>query len=151
MLRRQTERAQSQLDSVTRHIDITARGRNTTRSDRLANLQQRLENGRGRVFSDARRKTVEGRARLEPLGERLRAAFDRSLSRRDEALQRLDRMRISLGHSQTLKRGFAVIRDAEGAVVTTAAQAAERDRLRIEFADGELPVRSDRDPQGSLF
>ena len=119
--------------------------------DRLTGLAQRLDNGRERVLSDARRKTAEGRDRLVPLMERLNAAFARGVTRRQDALERLDRMRVSLGYRQTLARGFAVIHDDKGHVLTSAEAAAKARKLLIEFADGEVPVRPDSDPQGSLF
>ncbi|SDE28528.1 exodeoxyribonuclease VII large subunit [Paracoccus isoporae] len=151
MLGRLTERARTALGNLTRHMGVAAQGANTRRRDRLDGLGARLENGRNRVLADARRETAKGRDRLAPLSARLQAGFARGMAQRDEVLQRLDRMRVSLGYRQTLERGFAVIRDTEGAVLTTAQAAQDRARLEIEFADGTLPVRSDRDPQGSLF
>ncbi|WBU65197.1 exodeoxyribonuclease VII large subunit [Paracoccus aerodenitrificans] len=151
MLARQTDRAKTSLETVTRQIGLASRTGSARRKDRLDVLAQRLTNGRSRVISDARRKTAEGRERLAPLEGRLQAAFARSIHQRQEAMQRLDRMRVSLGYTQTLERGFAVIRDATGQIVTTAQAAGEQARLEIEFADGTLPVRNDRDPQGSLF
>ena len=151
MLTRLTDRAQTNLANLTRHLALTATAPNARRRDRLDALAARLDNGRTRVLADARRKTDEGRERLVPLADRLHTAFTRGIARRDEALERLDRMRISLGYTQTLARGFAVVRDDKGHVLTDAQAAAKARRLLIEFADGTVPVRPDADPQGSLF
>ena len=67
-------------------------------------------------------------------------------------------MRQTLGYTETLKRGFAVVR-AEGTVVTTKAAAETAASLEIEFQDGRLTLgaRPARKPkgepptQGSLF
>ncbi|TXB71069.1 exodeoxyribonuclease VII large subunit [Paracoccus aurantiacus] len=151
MLTRLTERAKTGLDNLTRHLTSSASAPNQRRRDRLDGLSARLKNGRERVLADARRKTSDGRARLVPLHERMDAAFARGIARRDDAIQRLDRMRISLGYQQTLARGFAVVRDKDGHVLATADAAARAKAFIIEFSDGELPARPDLDPQGSLF
>ena len=39
-----------------------------------------------------------------------------------------------------LSRGYAIVRDASGAIVTTAARARDAGHLRLQFADGEVPV-----------
>ena len=72
------------------------------------------------------------RLKLAPKVELLQAALERRLAvlgaalitERRAALARLDRLRQTLGHMETLKRGFAVIRGPEGEVVTSAAPAA---------------------------
>ena len=151
MLSRLTERAGERLTTATQRLRQSAEAPNARRRDRFTALSQRLDNGRARVLGDARRDVAKGRERLLPLTDRLNAAFKRSLARREEALERLDRMRISLGYTQTLARGFAVVRDDKGHVLTSAETASKSRKLLIEFGDGELPARPDSDPQGSLF
>jgi len=151
MLRRQTDAARAALGNLTRHLRGAGALADSRRRDRLTALAERLENGRARVLADKRRETAQARAQLAPLGARLADAFGRDLTRRREALLRLDRMRVSLGYPQTLARGFAVIRDDKGAVLTSAAVAAQSPRLLIEMSDGSLPARPDTEPQGSLF
>ena len=70
-------------------------------------------------------------------------------------------MRQTLGYRETLARGYAVIRDGSGAVVTSKARAQTAAGLEIEFEDGRLamgggsaPARKDKPKppdQGSLF
>lgn len=151
MLTRQTERAQTALDNLSRHLGATAINATNRRRDRLNGLSARMDNGRDRVLSETRRKAAEGQEKLAALNERLDSAFARGIARRGEALERLDRMRISLGYTQTLARGFAVVRDDRGHVLTSTEAAAKARRLAIEFGDGTLPARPDIDPQGSLF
>ena len=80
-------------------------------------------------------------------------------------LDGLERLRQTLGYKETLRRGYAVVRDEAGAVVSKVATAKAADGLNIEFADGRLDVATNanmpkaakkRPPppsgeQGSLF
>src|SRR5690606_12125563 len=95
--------------------------------------------------------------RLDRLA-RLAAA---GLAERRQRVEALDRLRLSVGYVQTLRRGYAVVRGDDG-VVTTAAAARQASRLEIEFQDARLaltpPRRRGRDDagdqvgeQGSLF
>jgi exodeoxyribonuclease VII large subunit len=72
-------------------------------------------------------------ARLDPAARRcLAAARDR--------LTAQGRLLGSLGYRQTLARGYAVVRDAEGGVVTAAASVEPGAPLEIEFADDRVSV-----------
>ncbi|MFZ5752052.1 MAG: exodeoxyribonuclease VII large subunit [Pseudomonadota bacterium] len=127
-------------------------GRTVRAADRLADLADRLAG----TLDRHRREAAERRARLEERMLRLSAAEAAILAKRAERLAALDRTRLSLGHAETLARGFAVVR-AGGRVVTEAATAARATALEIEFRDGRVAVsvrkerRSDPPAQGSLF
>lgn len=151
MLTRLTERANDRMSTITRRLRQSIGLPIVRRQDRFNTLSQRLDNGRIRVLADTRRKLAENRALLPPLTKRIETAFARSITQRQSLLQQTDRMRISLGYTQTLERGFAVIRDKTGHVVITADEADKHNRLEIQFSDGQIQVRNDRDPQGSLF
>ncbi len=103
--------------------------RSTAAGLRPAGLQARLAQGQDRLAAQAGRAARAQAARLDALGTRLAS---------------LDRLRQSLGYPATLQRGFAVVRDADGAVLTTAAAARKAPRLMIEFADTTLPATPDR-------
>ena len=79
-------------------------------------------------------------------------------------LDALDRLRETLGYRKTLERGYAVVRDGEGALVSTAAAAKMAAVWDVEFADGHVrtqntdgakpkskPKKSGPKGQGSLF
>lgn len=148
------------------------------RARHLAGESARLEPGL--------RRTLRDRARdLDRVGGRLNAAAlarDIDRKRRDLAridarfraaaggqvvgwaarLEALERLRQSLGYTETLRRGYAVVRGDSG-VVTRKAQAETATGLEIEFADGRLaiggkPARRqtpakprEKPEQGSLF
>jgi exodeoxyribonuclease VII large subunit len=127
------------------------------RADRLAAQDQRLRGALARLIGDADRRGRDGQARLAAAGARLEAAMAQTLRAREGRLEALDRTRASLGHAETLRRGFAIVR-GDGHVVTTRAGAEAATALELEFADGRLPLaprpRKDKAPppgQGSLF
>lgn len=93
---------------------------------------------------------VAGRLRLEPIAERtlrgdrdlarLGTQFEQAFVRiADQQAKRLDaagRLLESNSYEQTLKRGFALVRDADGAPVTRAAGLSEGEGVSIHFGDG---------------
>ncbi|MCQ0970775.1 exodeoxyribonuclease VII large subunit [Paracoccus sp. TK19116] len=109
------------------------------RSTRVEHLGERLDGSLRRVVAaTSRAVTVQG-ARLRELDARLPAALRRIITIRREALLRLDRTRQTLGYTETLKRGFAVVH-GPGGLIATAAEAERMPEFEIEFADGRLPA-----------
>ena len=114
---------------------------------RVSALQQGLRlrgDTVGRLGADMGRAVVSGlqrvRARLDALG----------------------RLQETLGYQATLARGFAVVRNENGTLLTSKTTAAAATALEIEFSDGRLqtgrgagrpaaPKSKTRDDQGSLF
>ncbi len=108
----------------------------------------RLAPALARLLSGAARDVAQGRARLAPLAARLETAPARRLAALSERLERIDRTRQSLGHAETLARGFAIVR-GDGHVVTGRAAAAAAQVLELEFADGRLRLPPTRTPPGA--
>ena len=92
-----------------------------------------------RMLADADRDGRKSRDRLNGLAGRLEIAPRRRLEDLARRLDQLDRMRQGLGHAETLKRGFAIIR-GDGHVVTSRAEAAGASALEAEFHDGRLAL-----------
>ncbi|RRH73925.1 exodeoxyribonuclease VII large subunit [Falsigemmobacter faecalis] len=129
---------------------------------RLSTLSERLAPALERLLADEARRTVEAQSRLTALSARLEAAPLRQIARLTEQLEARDRLRQTLGHRETLLRGYAVVRGEDGHVVTSRAAAEKAGALDLEFADGHIsagakaaaPKRSPKSPppdQGSLF
>jgi exodeoxyribonuclease VII large subunit len=108
-------------------------------------------------------RTARDRQRFEELSARFARIAAQGVAQRRERLTALERLRQTLGYTETLKRGYAVVH-AGGGVVTTRAAASAHARLEVEFADGRLPVLAETGPargkrgggrdepgQGSLF
>ncbi len=117
----------------------------TRRRERLTDLAQRLTRARARMLSDASRNITRDRERTAALARRLIAAAARLLPPRRERLDRLDRLRQTLGYKETLKRGYAVVHGPAG-LITRAAEAAQTPRFEIEFLDGRIPARPETPP-----
>ncbi|MFN3822855.1 MAG: exodeoxyribonuclease VII large subunit [Pseudorhodobacter sp.] len=130
--------------------------------ERVGALAARLDTAFAGLFRQMDRKLREDRARLTDLETRLHRAPLERLGAEASRLEALDRMRQTLGHSETLRRGFAVVR-TEGAVITSREGVGSATALEIEFHDGRLAVIAGNAPrqpkaakpgpkdQGSLF
>ncbi|WP_435259632.1 exodeoxyribonuclease VII large subunit [Thioclava sp. FR2] len=150
MLVRKADGLESRL---TRRID-QARARYDNWSSRLAPSLARL-------LASAARDLDRDRKRLSDIGERLDAIALKRLEDKHGRLEALSRVHSNLGYTETLKRGYAVIR-GDGKVVTRRADAENAVALEIEFHDGKLPAISGKastpkkgpakpPEQGSLF
>ncbi len=84
-------------------------------------------NGLKRLSSDVETRS----ARLHRVGGRLTENASFRLKAQSSLLQ-------SLGPAQVLKRGYAIVRDDKGAVLTRASEAKKAVSLELEFSDGRM-------------
>ena len=131
---------------------------------RLQALSDRLEPALLRRKVDGDRALAQVSQRLQPhlLAVRIERQSERFVSlrkrlidratRQQEArvarLEALEKLRLSVGYEATLQRGYAVVR-ADGKVVTKAKAASVAADVEIQFADGRVTLRKER--QGRLF
>ncbi|MFT4013626.1 MAG: exodeoxyribonuclease VII large subunit [Paracoccus sp. (in: a-proteobacteria)] len=125
------------LGDQSRRLPVTVTRENTRRRGKLVDLSARLDRARLRVLASGARDIARDRERLATALRRLTAAADRLAPPRRDRLDRLDRLRQTLGYRETLRRGFAVIHGPEG-LLTSATTAAQVEKFQIEFADGRL-------------
>jgi exodeoxyribonuclease VII large subunit len=95
------------------------------------------------------------------MGEKLNHAISLYQERLNTKLTQLSQLLASYSYEHTLKRGFALVRSAEGALVSSAALAKTQATLRLSFHDGSVTTntgskpskKSEKKPtsQGSLF
>ncbi len=109
--------------------------------ERSAALAARLAPALTNLISRVARDTAQGKTRLAGLSHRLDVAPAARLASLSARLDALDRMRMTLGYAETLKRGFAVVR-GDGHVVTSKASAEQAAVVEVEFADGRLSLAS---------
>ncbi len=76
--------------------------------------------------------------RFDATGARLRQVCLRALSSMEYSLKGLDARLETLSHKSALKRGFALVRDAEGRLVRRGAVLNEGQAVSLIFDDGEL-------------
>lgn len=104
------------------------------------------------------------RQRLRDVAVRARPALDRLMARQKTALEAQGKMLETLSYQATLKRGYSIVRSADGQLIRSAEIASATDEFRISFADGDVtaapttggaPPRNKPAPrkgeQGSLF
>jgi exodeoxyribonuclease VII large subunit len=72
--------------------------------------------------------------------ERARRSLSASLDRAADDVSHTRARLIALSPAATLRRGYAIVQSADGAVVRSAAQVAPGDPLTLRFADDELGV-----------
>ena len=100
-------------------------------SSRLTDASRRAPAALGVTASRARLK-------LDPVAPRLQPAFHRLLEQRLQKVESIGKLLNSLGYKGVLARGFALIKNAQGELVRSAATLAPGDAIAIEFADGEV-------------
>jgi len=83
-------------------------------------------------------RTERLRERLDDRAARLGPAFGRVVRANGDRLRALGRLYGSLHYAETLKRGYAMVHDEAGALLTRAAMVAPGAALEIEFADGKV-------------
>ena len=106
----------------------------TRKEQQLAMLAAHL---RPQALKNEISKTGE---RLLDLQARLSAASLRQIEARREKLVNLSSLLESVNYKKILARGFALVKDKNDKLVTTAKQAKESGTLTIIFADGETNV-----------
>ena len=123
------------LDALTERLAEAPRRLLLAKGEALLMLSGRL--ALDRFAADLRRNAVE----IENLAERAVRALGRASSDAGTRLANLLARLESVSPRRVLERGYAMVRDAGGAPVTSIAGAATGALLKIEFADGDVPVR----------
>ena len=125
----------------------TAALRPQTLRNRLRSEAAQLERLSARLSPRlVQRAQAERRRSLSDTARRFDAAAVSALRARRDRLASLGRLLDTLGYTATLARGFAVVRDGEGAVVTRVATAEAAKNLEIEFADGRFALGTGHGP-----
>ena len=126
--------ARERLAALARHLP--------KREGLYAPQRQRLDDSADRLDRSQRQRLAVVGERLATRSAALRPALLARRWDRDRArLGGLGRLLDSLDPRALLSRGYAMVRDAGGAIVTTAAKARAAGELRLQFADGEVAVQ----------
>jgi exodeoxyribonuclease VII large subunit len=80
------------------------------------------------------------------LAERGRLAMTASVDRRSSDVAHIRARLVALSPAATLRRGYAIVQQADSGVVTTATQVSDGDLLTVRFADDQLPVTAGQHP-----
>jgi exodeoxyribonuclease VII large subunit len=79
---------------------------------------------------------------LDELLHRLAGAGQRMVRAKEDQLRALVSLLESVNYQKVLERGFAMVKDAKGHVVTSAKEARKNDTLSVTFKDGEVVVKA---------
>lgn len=146
--RRRLEVPMQRLDEAELRLQRAIRARLARQRERQTVLTRRL-----RQAAPDRRLAAE-RTRCETLARRLTAAQRARVIAADQRLRSAMRALHSVSPLQTLERGYAIARDAQGHVLHTAATVGVGDRIAVDLAHGQLDcevrgTRADRNGSGT--
>lgn len=103
------------------------------KGERLAGLGERLG-----LALNQNRQRADARYEHSRLGERLETVGRRLLQDRAERLEQLGFRLENLSYKRVLSRGYAVVKDAEGKLVSSAKALDYGETVNIEFQDGDV-------------
>lgn len=130
--RNTTVHAQDLLKVTARLTPEALRRQHATKTDRLGDLGRRL-NACGTRAVDR----VANHARLPLLWTRLQSAGQRRLTRAEDQLAGLEKLRLSLNPERPLELGFALVRKGDGTLARSAADLVSGDRVNLKFKSGD--------------
>ena len=104
--------------------------------NKLINLQLKVTK---LSSNDLHKETKRKEQNFNQMVNRLSSLKSKLIAPRLESLNKLDRLRETLGYKETLNRGYSVIR-ANGSVMTSVSAVIEKVQLEVEFKDGRIGV-----------
>ena len=140
ILRGFASRKRDGLDRQAQNLRVAVERRAERRAQRVQYLGERLDVSLARIAGVTHRAIESQGKRLAELDRRLAIAPRRAIAQRREALLHLDRTRQTLGYTETLKRGFAVVHGPDG-LIASAEDAAQTPQFEIQFADGRMQAQ----------
>ena len=121
---------------------------------RVDREQQALDALRSRpALADPRSLVAERVAELQVLRERARRTFSHRLDRAADDIAHQRARARALSPLETLKRGYAVLQDAEGHVLTSVAGVEAGASVSVRVADGRVhatTTHTEPDPEGAV-
>ncbi len=118
--------------------DEYAVGMETATLRRFARIRDSMGHLRARLGHAPMAGVVRGRSRIDSLSSRMAAASRERVQREHGRLQRAEATLYALHPNRVAERGWALVRDESGALVTRAAAAPAGASIRIRFHDGSL-------------
>ena len=98
-----------------------------------------MRRGLSHRLSDARGDLARASGALRP------AILTQRLANAEQRLTQIWRLAESLHPEKPLQRGYVLVKDRQGGVVSSVANANRAKMLTLTFADGEVPVRVEQE------
>jgi exodeoxyribonuclease VII large subunit len=131
------------LENITQRLDDWSERLVTA----LPQMLQRKEQQLASLISVLRPQTLQVELnrlfeRLVECGARMQESCERIVHVREERLTHLTALLESTNYQRILERGFALVRDTQGRLITSAKAATAQKELQLTFKDGEIKVKS---------
>ncbi len=143
---RQMPKPEQLLQVQTQRLDDLSERLRRGLRDRAGQGRERLAGAAARLSPSLLRRSVQdgerrlARARLVP------ALVERPLALKKAQLDALWRLASQFHPEEPLKRGYAIVRDAQGQALTRKVMAEKESALSLQFADGTLDVSTGGSP-----
>ncbi|QDM18336.1 exodeoxyribonuclease VII large subunit [Tardiphaga sp. vice352] len=145
VLRGQIAQATHRFTVSGERLTLASRAALRQRRDRFAGLSIRLQASKVANAQAQRNALARDRERAQRLSERARRALATLVQRQQARVLASGQLLAALSYRSVLARGFALVRDADGAALHAAANIGPGARLSLEFADGRVGVTADMD------
>ncbi|MDQ8726810.1 exodeoxyribonuclease VII large subunit [Bradyrhizobium sp. LHD-71] len=142
-LKVQIERATENLRSLGGRAAQCIQVQAARRQDRFAGLTARLGASLRANAEAHRHRLARDLERTHRLTERTTRAIRVLLAARTARLERAGQLLSALSYKSVLQRGYALVRDADGAPVRSAAAVTPGAHLALEFSDGTVGATAD--------
>ena len=133
----------SQLRQTRHRLDTLARRADASLARRVGPRRARLERVAGRLgLQPILQRIARCNERLTSLEERMQQSALARIGQRRRHLEGCAKLLSSLSYHGVLRRGYALVRNAEGRTMRSAAQVAPGQHLDIELADGRFDAEA---------
>lgn len=145
VLRGQIAQATHRFTVSGERLTLASRAAVRQRRDRFSGLSIRLQASKAANAQAQRNALARDRERALRLSERARRALATLVQRQQARVLASGQLLAALSYRSVLARGFALVRDADGAALHAAASIGPGAHLSLEFADGRIGVTADMD------
>ncbi|WP_262027956.1 exodeoxyribonuclease VII large subunit [Microvirga sp. Mcv34] len=114
------------------------------REESLKQIGRRLVVSREALLRAERTRLAQGHELTRRVAERLVPALQGQIARKADRLEAVSKLFDSLNYKSVLKRGFALVRDADGQPLNSAEAVLDGQALVLEFADGRADATGGR-------
>jgi exodeoxyribonuclease VII large subunit len=114
------------------------------REESLKQIGRRLVVSRETLLRAERTRIAQGHELTRRVAERLGPAYQGQIARKADKLDAVSKLFDSLNYKSVLKRGFALVRDADGQPLNSAGAVLDGQSLVLEFADGKADATGGR-------
>ncbi|NDE90321.1 MAG: exodeoxyribonuclease VII large subunit, partial [Alphaproteobacteria bacterium] len=131
------------METLAQRLDDRAERLQGAVQSSLTRQQQRLQRlAAGLNILPLKQNVQHGAHKLKSLVGRLQIAAERRFEKSAERLRAQGQLLESLSYHSVLKRGFVLVRDADGNTIMRAADVTAGSDLTLTFADGDKKVKA---------